>query len=83
MRDDKVSEKDKREETSRSESANSEAPTNRLMTHGVSLGGAVLPSLFVFVVRCSFFFFFLFFFFFCVCKVFFGVVLSLGWWFGL
>ena len=38
MRDDKVSEKDRREETSRSESANSEAPTTRLMTHGTSLG---------------------------------------------
>ncbi|XP_070190368.1 uncharacterized protein [Littorina saxatilis] len=36
LRDDKVMERDKREETSRSESANSEAPTTRLMTHGAS-----------------------------------------------
>ena len=38
LRDDKMMEKDKREETSRSESANSEAPTTRLM--GGSMGSA-------------------------------------------
>ena len=59
LRDDKVSEKERREETSRSESANSEAPTTRLMTHGASLGSRSFQS-FLFLVFFHSFFLFLF-----------------------